>query len=292
MADSIIKKYILIFFLTFVGYSAVNWLIATQVNTGINEEYLDFPIPFLICYAISYFIFRPLLKRLKYKKKTIELLWFLLPLTMWYPIAFSQPYFRNISYKVIAIDKPKDIDKYHNEKFFTIKQFTVDAPGYSLVKEKHTSGRGGTTLIVNSYFPVPVFDDTVQKNNYQTSKIGYGVKFSTSLNNSIFSTNGQENKMAAFWQKSREDFNNYNFHDAGYFERIKNTDDARYFLEAAGKNESFDKTTENIILINRGGAIQDLFSMEKKIFVFSTMICLCIGLATLSFVNRYQAKAR
>lgn len=293
MEVTLIKKYVLIFLLTFAGYSAVNWLIGMNVETGINEKYLNYWVPLFICYAISYFIFRPFLKRLNYKKKTADgLLWFILPLTIGFPIAFSQNYFKDISYKVITIDKPKDLDKYPNERFFTIKQFTVDPSGYYLLKEKHTSGKGGTTLNLNSYFLIPVFDDTVQKNNYQTTKIGYGVKFNTSLSNGIFIRDGQENKIAAFWQKSREDFANYNFYDAGFFERIKNTDDTHYFLEAASKNASFDKTTETIILIKRTGSIQDLFSRERKMFVCSTLVCLGVGLATLFFINRYQVQTR
>lgn len=291
MFDTVIKKYLLIFVLTFAGYTFLNWFTSLHFDLTIHKNYVDFWIPAVICYILTYFIFRPLLKKLGYKKKATDfLLWCLIPFTIWIPIAFSQGYFKDISYNIVTIDKPKDLDKYPNERFFKIRNFVVDTAKHFLIKERHTSGKYGSTLNLNSYFVIPMFDDTTQKKNNQISKVGYGVKFHKSFNNGLLFNDGQEEKVAAFRQKSKKDFSKYDFYKVGYFEKIKNTDDAKYLLEAESYNSSFDKTAGNIVLMNRSGTIQDLYKKGKKMFLYSTLVCLSIGLITLYFVNRYQTK--
>ena len=288
-----IKKYLLIFVTTFVGYTFINWFASLHFDLNINKNYVDFWVPAVICYVLTYFIFRPFLKKLNYKKKATDfLLWCLIPFTIWIPIAFSQGYFKDISYKVITVNKPKDLDKYPKERFFKITNFVVDTSKHFLIKERHTSGKYGSTLNLNRYFVIPMFDDTIQKNDNQISKVGYGVKFNKSLNNGLLFKDGQDEKVAAFRQKSKEDFSKYNFYKVDYFEKIKNTDDSKYLLEAESYNSSFDKTADNIVLMNRSGSIQDLYKRGEKMFLYSTLICLGLGLTTLYFVNRYQLKAQ
>jgi len=283
----------LCFLLTFVGYSFINRYIALHVETGIDEAYLNLWIPLLVCYALSLFVFRPFMKQLNYKKEASAFLsGLLIPLSIGLPLAFSQEYVKDLGYKVITIDKPKNLDKYPSERFFKINHFVVDPSRYALIQEKYISGRNGSRLNLNSYFIIPVFDDTIQQNSYRASRVGYGIKFSRSLNNDIFVNDRQEEEVTAFRKRVKEDFHNYNFYNAGYFEKIKNTSDAKYFLEAESRSAVFEKEPGNIVLIGRTGTIQELHTKEKNKFLYTTLICLPIGLVSLFFIDRYQLKIK
>ncbi|HVZ96556.1 MAG TPA: hypothetical protein VG847_06760 [Chitinophagaceae bacterium] len=291
MFTSLIKKYVLVFILTFSGYTFLNWFASLHSGISVNKDYADLWIPAIICYLLAFIVFRPVLKKLGYNKKVTGLLLYaLIPVSMWLPIALSQGYFRDISYTIIPIDQPKELDDYPNERFFKINHFVVDTSRCFLIRERHTSGKFGSALQLNSYFVVPVFNDTTERNNSRTSRIGYGVKFSASLANDLLYKSGQQKKVAAFWQRSKEDFSKYNFYQVDYFEKIENTDDAKYLLEAENNSPAFDKTAYNIILMNRSGTIQDLYAREQKTFLYSTLIFFGIALLTLYGVHRYQMR--
>ena len=224
---NLIKKYLLVFVYAFVGYTFINWLISTRLNININEKYLDLWVPVALCIAVTYFIFRPIVKQLKYSEKSKDfLLWFIIPFTIWFPIVFSQKYFKDISYKIISINKPSELYNFPRERFFKIKSFSVISDDYFIMRERHASGKNGTTLNVLNYYIAPVYDDNSKNTTDKFSTIGYGVQFSTSMHNGFFDEKSQEPIIKNFNKKSTEDYNKYEFYKVDYFEKIKNSDNA------------------------------------------------------------------
>ncbi|MBL7724223.1 MAG: hypothetical protein JNK27_08730 [Chitinophagaceae bacterium] len=292
MFKALLKKYLTVFILTFVTYTFLNWFLSTRFDTGINENYLNFWIPALVCAVITYIYLRPLVKELNYTEKGADfLLWFIIPFSMWTPIAFSQGYFKDISYGVVTIDRPSDVFKHPSERFFKIKAFTVEPDDYFIIREKHTSGKNGTTLNVSNYYIVPMHDDTIAKNSDTVTTIGYGVCFTTSMHNGFFSKKEQEPKIEDFNEKSAKEYDDYDFYNADYFEKISNTDEATYFTEAADRNSSFDHSRKPTIFVRKSGTISDLYENGKKMFIYSILISLGIGLVSMFLVNLFNDRS-
>lgn len=291
MFKTLLKKYLLGFILTFVGYTFLNWFFSTHFDLGINDNYTNFWIPAVISIVLTYVVFRPIVNSLGYSEKASDfLLWFILPFTIWTPIAFSQGYFKDISYKIIQINKPTDIFNHSNERFFQIRTFDVAPEDYFLIRERHSSGKNGTTLNISNYYIVPMYNDSLEKKRNPLTQIGYGVRFSTSMHNGFFDKEINDTLIKAFNIKSAKDFREYDFKNVGYFEKIENNDDAKYFKEAIENNNSFDKTQQNLVVVNRNGRIQDLYERGKNMFLYSTLICLGIGLTTLLLINVFSDK--
>lgn len=292
MFKALLKKYLIVFILTFISYTFVNWFLSTHFELGINENYLDFWIPALVCAVLTYIYLRPLVKELNYTEKGADfLLWFILPFSMWTPIAFSQEYFKDISYGVVSIDKPSEVFEHPSERFFKIKNFTIAPDNYFIIREKHTSGRNGTTLNVSNFYIVPMYDDTIAMNSDTLTSIGYGVRFSTSMHNGFFDKKEQEPKIQEFNKTSAKEYEQYNFYHADYFEKISNTDDATYFTEAAERNRNFDHNRKPTILVSKNGTIADLYENGKNMFIYSTIISLGIGLTVLFLVNMFNDRS-
>lgn len=293
MLVSIYKKYLIFFTIIFIGYTFLDIYVSLHFNLPINEKYLTFWIPFIMIWILAFFIFRPVLRRLKYKEKArTALLWYLIPFTTWIPVAASQGYFKDINYTIVEVEKPKDLFKFPNERFFKIKDFAVDTSKHFLIKERHTSGKYGTTLNLNNYFIIPMFDDSMEKENEDISRIGYGAKFSTSMSNSFLYKKEQPEKIRRFYITSREGYNNYDFYHVDYFEKLRNSDDAKYFLEAVDNNPSFNHSVTDLVLVKRSGSLKELYNKGRNMFVYSTLISLTLGLGCLFLVNRSQMKAQ
>lgn len=292
MFKKLLKKYLTVFVLIFTSYTLINWFLSTHFDLGINENYLNFWIPALVCAVLTYIYLRPLVNELSYTEKGADfLLWFILPFTMWIPIAFSQEYFKDISYGVVPIDKPSEVFKYPSERFFKIKSFAVEPDNYFIIRERHTSGKNGTTLNVSNYYIVPMYDDTIVNNGDTKTSIGYGVRFSTSMHNGIFSKKEQEPKIKEFNERSANEYEEYNFYKADYFEKISNTDDASYFTEAAERNRNFEHNRKPTILVSKNGTIADLYENGENMFIYSTLISLGIGLTALFLVNTFNDRS-
>jgi hypothetical protein len=291
MFKTLLKKYLLGFILTFVGYTFFNWFFSTHFDLRINDNYTNFWIPAVICIVLTYVVFRPCVNLLRYSEKASDfLLWFIIPFTIWIPISFSQAYFKDISYKIIYINKPGDLFNHLNERFFRIGRFDVAPEDYFLIRERHSSGKNGTTLNVSNYYIVPMYNGSSEKDKTPLTQIGYGVRFSTSMHNGFFDKEIQDTLIKEFNIKSSKDFREYDFKNVGYFEKIENNDDAKYFKEAIENNNSFDKTQQNLVIVNRNGRIQDLYERGKNMFFYSTLICLGIGLTTLLLINVFSDK--
>lgn len=292
MIKKLLKKYLTVFVLTFVSYTLVNWFLSTHFDLRIKENYLNFWIPALVCAVLTYIFLRPLVNDLNYTEKGADfLLWFILPFSMWTPIAFSQGYFKDISYGVVTIEKPSEVFKHPSERFFKIKSFSVEPDNYFIIRERHTSGKRGTTLNVSNYYIVPMYDETTANKEDRKTFIGYGVRFTTSIHNGFFSKEEHEPKIKEFNEKSAKDYEEYDFYNADYFEKISNTDDATYFTEAAEHNPNFDHNRKPTILVSKNGTIGDLYENGKSMFIYSTLISLIIGLTALFFVNMFNDRS-
>jgi hypothetical protein len=286
----LLKTYTYAFVLIFVGYTLINWFLTAKFRfLEINTVYIVVFVPLLVCLIFTYFVFRPLIYKLKFNQKAAEFsLWILLPFSIGISIAFSQSFFIDKSYSVIAIDKPSDIVKYPKERFYKIKKYLILPERYFIIREQYTLGKNGTTLVVPNYFTTAIYDDSTQTDSL--SKVAYGTLFSTSIHNGVFDKDLQTPIIKKFNIQSDIDYSNYNFYNVDLFERVFNSDDAVNFNESWMNNSSYDKRIKPIVITKMNRTLDELNQNNWNMFVYTTVISYFTSIIFLFLFNLFKRR--
>jgi hypothetical protein len=288
MFKRIIKTYLTLFSVFFIGYSFQNWLLTTKTGLiKIDKDYSNFWIPFIIVYIPTFFILRPLIKKSSFRPKTKDgLLWALLPFSISIPTAFSQQYFKDISYQVVSINNPDETLLHPNERFFKVKTYHVNRSDFSLFKERHVSGVKGKSLKVNNYYIAPLYSDT----SNQVFKVAYGVKYATSINYGLLFRDEAPQKTEEFNIKSDKEFSNYDFYNSTLFERLMDSEDEVNFNAAWRQNNKLMESNNPIILVPKNESFGSLLSSGRNMTILSILISLTITIGLLFVFNHYRTK--
>lgn len=286
MLKEIIKSYLTVFILFYVGYSLLNWILTTKTGLiRIDKSYSNFWVPFTIIYIPVFLILRPLVNKSGFNSKSQDaLLWVLLPFSISIPTAFSQDYYKDSSYGIVNIKYPEDVLSLPREKFFTIEKFQVKNDGFTLYKERHVSGGRSKSLKVNNYYLAPVFGS----NTNSISKVAYGLKFSTSLNHGLLFRDEQPEKIQAFNKKTAKEFSNYDLYNLTFFEKQMDSEDAKHFAIAWKQNNLLDQSTEPVVLVGKKETLQQMLKRERDMTVYSIVICLTIAISLLYIFDYYR----
>lgn len=266
MYKKIIKTYLTLFVLFYVGYSILNWILTTKTGViRIDKSYSNFWVPFTIIYIPVFLFLRPLVKKSGFKSKTQEgLLWALFPFTISIPTAFSQDYFKDSSYGIVNVNYPEDVLSLPRERFFTVAKFRVRNDGFTLFKERHVSGGRSKSLNVNNYYIAPMFGSSTDT----ISKVAYGLRFSTSLNHGLLFRNEQPEKIKTFNTKTAEELSNYDIYKLTFFERQMDSEDAQHFATAWKQNNLLDQNTEPVVLVGQKETLQQLLKRERNMTIY------------------------
>jgi hypothetical protein len=286
MFKKIIKAYLILFVIFYIGYSLLNWFLTTKSGLfKIDNSYSNFWIPFIIIYIPVFFVLRPLVIKSGFKSKTQDgLLWVLFPFTISIPTAFSQDFFKDSSYGIIHLKYPEDVLEYPRERFFTIEEFQVKNDGFTLFKERHISGGRSKSLKVNNYYIAPMFGS----NNDSISRVAYGLKFSTSLNHGLLFRDKQPEKIEAFNAKTAEEFSNYDLYKVTFFEKQMLSEDAEHFAVAWSGNNLLDSETEPVVLVGKKETLQQLLERKRNMTIYSVIICLTVAVGLLYIFEYFR----
>lgn len=287
MFKKIIQRYLILFVLFYVGYSLLNRLFTGKAQlVTIDKDYTNFWGPFVLIYIPLFFYLRPLVKKSGFKVKAQDAwLWVLFPFSISVPTAISQPYFKDMGYRMVSVDYPEDVLAYPKEKFFTIRDFWVKNDGFNLYKERHVSGYRSKTLKVNNYYLAPMFG----KNNVNgVSKIGYGIKFSTSLNHGLLFRDNQPQKIQEFNKKTAEEFSNYDLYAITFFEKQMASEDATQFAYAWKQNDWLDSTAVPVVLVAKKETFKQMMKKERSTAVYAVIISLVVTLGLFSLFEFFS----
>ncbi|HQX96375.1 MAG: hypothetical protein KA968_07420 [Chitinophagaceae bacterium] len=288
MFKRILNTYLIVFAVFFLCYSFLNWLLTTKTRLlKIDEDYSDFWVPIIIIYIPVYFILWPLLKNSSFKSNIKEgLVWAVFPFSIGIPTAFSQQFFKDISYQVINIDRPDEIGLHSNERFFKIKTYYVSSNDFSLYKERHVSGVRSKSLKVNNYYIATMYSDTVN----QAFKVAYGVKYTASLNYGLLVRDEAKQKTREFNIESANEFSNYDFYNITFFERQMNSEDEVNFHAAWRNNNILKDSNDPIVLVPKNESFVKMLSRGRKVTIFSIIISLTLTIGLLYIFNHYRMK--
>ncbi len=280
-----ITTFIVVFVLFFCSYTFINWLLITKTQIiEVNSEFIAFIGPLLLCLPITYFVFRPVVKKLNWAPKVSSVaLWFSIPFSITIPVVFSQSYFRDISFSIITVEYATDVVNYPHERFFRIKNFFVDTTRVYTIREKHTSGKNGTTLNVSNFMLAPLFDNKTDCG--RPAVVDYGIRFGTEMSNSLMYRKDQPALIEKFNRQCIADYENYDFYTFDHFEKQQNSGDASCFNEAWSRNRAFDKSVHPTVLVKKTGTLAELYETDMNLMKYSTGICLFVVFCFFLIVN-------
>lgn len=286
MFKKILKTYLTLFVLFYVGYSFLNWLLTTKTGLiKIDKSYSNFWVPFTIIYIPVFFLLRPLVKKSELKPKTQDgLLWVIFPFTISIPTAFSQDFFKDSSFRIINVKNTEDVLLYPRERFYKIEEFQIKNDGFTLFKERHVSGGRSKSLEVNNYYIAPMYGS----NRDTISKVAYGLIYSVSLNHGLLYRDEQPKKIEEFNTKTAEEFSNHNLYQVTFFEKQMDTEQAEHFALAWKQNNMLDQNTEPIVLVPKEETLQQLLKRERGIAVYSVVICVTVAIGLLYIFEYFR----
>lgn len=279
MFHKILKTYLTLFILFYAGYTFLNWLLTTKTGLiKIEDSYTNFWIPFALVYILVFLLLRPVVNKSGFKAKTKDgLLWAAFPFSLWIPVAFSQQYYKDLSYGLISISSPKEVGLYPTERFFKIKDFYVNRNDFTLFKERHVSGAKSKSLEVNNYYIAPLYCDEER----QATDVAYGIKFSTSLNHGLLYRDEQPRRIWEFNIKSASEFTFYDLDSVTYFEKQVDSEDANNFADAWEQNALLNQYVTPVVLVAKTETLQQSLKRGRNMAVYSALICLTVGIGLL-----------
>lgn len=291
MLSKIFTRYLLVFGTFYIGYSFFNWLLTSRTAiVGIDEALANFWIPFVLAYAITYLIFRPMFRGCAFPDKVSSgLLWVLLPFSLALPVAASQQYFKDASHKVIGLETPADVRRYPHEKFFTVRNYYVKQAHFSWHRKEHiTSGRR-PQLKVNSYFITPMYSDSVRMNY----SVAYALRFDTTINYGLLVRDAAPARAKAFFESTFQRFTERNYYNVSFFEKAFDSDHANELMKAWRRNPYLKLRNEPIILVANSEPFAARLHRGMNLTVYSLLICLAVTLGLLYlFIRKLQKRTQ
>ena len=287
MLYRLIKTYIIVFILFYLIYSSINWYLNIYGIYRLSGVFI-FILPGLIGLILSFLIFKPIVKLLRYKfyKTSNFILWFIIPFSLGLSVSFSQDYFINSHYKLIHISKPSEIFNHKNERFFKIDKYFINKFNYYYI---YYDSQNKGDLHVNSYFILPIYDDST--NTTLSTNIGCGQKI---VNITHFGWFDKEPKNAVIEKLVKinvNDFKKTDFYSDGYFELVTNTDDLECYLEGWNHHHYLTKLCEPTIIEKKSGTFIDRLNRDFKKALLGTSISFIIAIILL-IISHYFKKLK
>jgi rhomboid protease GluP len=286
MFKSIIRTYLTLFAVYYIGYSFLNWLLTIKTSiVRIDEGYSNFWIPFSLIYIPAYFILRPKINQSNFKNNIKNgLIWGIFPFSIAIPTAFSQPYFKDVSYNVIDINTPAETHLHPNERFFKVKTFYINRNDFKLFKERHVSGGRSKSLKVNNYYIAPIYSDEKR----HPTNVAYGIKFSTSLNHGLLFRKQEPKKIWEFNIHAASEFTFYDLDSVTYFSKQIDSKDAYNFAEAWRENKLLDNTHTPVVLVPSKEPFSKLLQRGKNLTIYFVLISLTVAIGLLLIFDFYR----
>ncbi len=224
-------------------YGLFRWVLDIKLGLlSVKGDLLNLWIPFALPWvAVLFWLRRRIgLLNLRFKDGDVYFLYkFLMAVAMTIPLIVSQSYLETASYPLITLENASQVSQYPSEKYFQIKSFEVDAPRSLSHVSARTFGRNQDDLRVYIYLACPLA---------QSRGVWYGIKFQESINKRL-SDDKKDKVYQDFVEKTKQDFEAYDFQNLSYFEKLGYSDDQDGFLEAVQKGSTSPQRAKNVILI-------------------------------------------
>ena len=252
------------------------WVFTINANIlPIKEDIFDMWVPIIFPWIPITIWLTPKLKVLKFNRKGSDapllfksIAW----ATMTVMMMISNSYLKTATGSLAEINTIEEAFN-PNASYLKINDFEVDRDYGSSHTEFRTSGKYGRRLNFDSYFVYPLKVESAE-NKF---KYWYGVEMHEQISKSL-EPEVKEEKYQVFIKQAVEDFKNYKFYEADYFEIVPHSIDRDGFIDAIKRQENLSDIQPVIIRPKKGlytnknghklGWIFGSFAIGFSIFLF------------------------
>lgn len=261
--------YLLLTILSVIGLGWLRWLLEVKYGIlNVKENLVNFWVPFLFPWVLILSVLRNRIKILKVngkKEKGHFIYQMVVSLCIFIVLMFSQRYVQKEFFPLIKKENIAAITTQGNEKFFQVKNYTVDKELKLAYATKRISGRSSSQLTLYLYFAIPF-----EKGG---KLIWYGKKYRKSLRNS---KREEEKKKIyeEFIKSSYKDLAAADLNkDVYYFEKSPYSDDFEGYANAIRKKYPSVDITNLFVLVPQ----YDTYSERTGKTLYNTYMSLGIS---------------
>jgi TonB-dependent SusC/RagA subfamily outer membrane receptor len=144
-------------------YCFLAWLLFLKLSIDdVNEELINFWLPFILVWVPILIWLRPGIKLLKLKRignRSPDFFYIMIAaLSIAIPTIMGMNFLESAAGKLTALNDINDISNYMPTKFYTLKNFYVDKSSAGIQYSSDVSGRYNTELNLHIYIACPVYN--------------------------------------------------------------------------------------------------------------------------------------
>ncbi|MBL7963833.1 MAG: rhomboid family intramembrane serine protease [Flavobacteriales bacterium] len=248
----VLPPFILLWATVLVVYTALRWTLDLRFHVfRLDEEVLDFWLPFLLPWVFLLTVFRRRFRILTFKRDDDRGRMFvqvICAFTMAGSMVVAQHYLKGTAGGLKDLDTVEQLDPADHVRHFRIARFIVGSWMGGSHGTAHTSGRYNQNLNYQVYVVAPLLRDSSEASPEQV-KAWYGVRFHERISNRA-SDEKKEDAWDDLWERAEAEMEHYDFHRLDHFQRVTPSDDRKGFLEAIASRTG-TVTGDEVILVPR-----------------------------------------
>jgi membrane associated rhomboid family serine protease len=244
----IYKPFLIIAICVIGGYTFLNWLLLIKLQLiPIKEIVINFWIPFAIPWVPILIWLRPKIKLLNLKTKKGDsyfLYQFIAALAITAPTIVAQTFIESASGKLSKLENIRQIESANHSKYYTIKNFYIDKDHIGVQNSFDVSGKNNQDFNMHLYVAVPILENASDTLN-SICFAWLGQEYKKTIRNKM-ADDEKQNLFKEFAVESQNNFNQKDFNQFVYLNRVGNTDAADGFKAAIKNDEKYYSAYNNI----------------------------------------------
>ncbi|HXS36178.1 MAG TPA: rhomboid family intramembrane serine protease [Flavipsychrobacter sp.] len=230
------------------GYSLLRWLVDIKWQLfEIKSDIYDFWIPFGIAALSALVILRKRIKILNLNGKKDNgyfFYQFIAAMLIAGPVLIFQFYLETASYQLINIQNIEELNKNAHSKYYRVDNYQVlKSKSLSFITAT-PSGKYGEDLVFSIYIASPIVKDSTLP--IMIPIAWYGISYSEKISNRV-GDHEKDSSYQNFTESSLNNFKNYNFYSANYFENISYSDKKDGYFKAIRKD--YDIKEKDLVIL-------------------------------------------
>jgi membrane associated rhomboid family serine protease len=246
----IYKPFLIIAICVIGGYTLLNWLLIIKLQVfSIKEMVINFWVPFVIPWIPILIWLRPKIKLLNLKNKRGDsafLYQFIAALAITAPTIVAQTYIESASGKLSKLENIRQIESANHSKYYTVQSFYIDKTHIGVQNVVDVSGKNNQDFNMHLYVTLPILENASDTLN-SICFAWLGQEYKKTIRNNLADEEKQK-LFKEFAEESQKDFNQKDFNQFVYLNRVGNTDAADGFKAAVKNDKKYYSAYNNIFL--------------------------------------------
>lgn len=256
----IIIPYFIITLVFIVSYSFLNWLLFINYRVfDVDRFLLNFVVPFFLSMVPFYIWLRPKIKLLiltggNGNKPIFYYLIALLGISI--PTIIAQEYISVANWDLVKINNISEIETVKYSKYYKVGNLSLDKTNIGVYPKYSVSGTNNEFFDMDIFIAIPIL--TTKPDTLNTKCPAWlGVSYSKKLSNNLSAVEKNDSSIT-FLKDSQYNYNQTDFTNFNYLERIGISEQKNNFIEAQRRNPRYIPNS-SIFLIGSNEPFENRF---------------------------------